>query len=149
MNYIILISFILLINGTIGDTIINLHCKNISFAGGCIWQNSSFSINADIVNKTTIDVDLKFNLKIKVDNDEKSAYCRIPKMTDSNVANIYCHTKESNKNIALQEETDAYDETGDYYLHFTGSLTGTTLKCEESYLIQNLVLLIALIGLLI
>ena len=148
MNYIILLSLILLISGAIGQTAIDLTYNNVSFAGGCIWQNSSFSINASANNKTTIGKNLYFNLQIKVDNDEKSAYCRIPKMIDSDVTNIYCHTKESNKNIALQE-TYAYDESGDYYFHFIGGLTGTTLKCEESYLIQNLVLLIALIGLLI
>ena len=148
MNYIILISFILLISGTIEEINIKLTAKNISFAGGCIWTNSSFTIFADADNTTTDD--LFFNLNVIDDTVIKSAYCRIPSITDANNAKMYCSCKEvSNREIVLQD-TQGYDVGGKNYIHFVGqSYAGKTLKCEERYLIQNLVLLIALIGLLI
>ena len=150
MNYIILLSFILLISGTIGELIeIQLTAINISLEGGCIWQNSSFTVYANSTNKITTENDTYFNLDIKEGENLKSAYCRIPKLTDVNEANIYCSTEVSNKKIILPN-TDTHDEKGEYHIQINGNLmTGTTQKCEESYLIQNLVLLIALIGLLI
>ena len=149
MNYIILISFILLISGTIGESTIKLTAKNISFAGGCIWTNSSFTILAKAENTTNED-DLYFNLNILDDNVIKSAYCRIPSITSDDDTKMYCSCKEvSNREIVLQD-TQGSDVSGNYTIYFIGqSLAGKTLKCEESYLIQNLVLLIALIGLLI
>ena len=147
MNFMILILLILLFCDKIETIDIRFDTSDVSFGGGCIWTNSSFTIYG--TSNSSLSKDLYFNLGLKTDNEEKSAYCRLPNTTDTNNTKMYCSTDVSSKTITLKD-TQTNDETGNYYLYFIANdAKGVTQKCEDrNYLIQNLVLLIALIGLL-